>query len=362
MSYRLTYVIIILASLLFGACSVFDDNMYGPNGEQRIRVSFVLALDSSENGPLTKADETWDPGTYGVDFIGDGFDNTILLEGLQIVFYTPDNRFYTKVDIEEWVNVDKDGNPVTGDHVSNLYQFSGTAWIEEEYVLDDTNKLKMMVFANYDQMIDIDTDLSALTFDYDCGYIPMWGVQTVSVKSLVTEGMAKPVIYVLRAMAKVEVSLSDDLVAQGYTLTQLKMNNLNTKGYLLPASQDKPSTEALTLQESFRPYDMFKLEHNVTGDARSLVMYVPEYDNDSKPSEIYLSLKCNEDGVIYSVSPKAPIEFKNYTGGKPVGDAYDIYRNHNYHFEITGVNKEEARVNLVKIEDLELGGRYGFEF
>ena len=52
------------------ACSVYDDHMYGPEGEQIVRLSFTLALGSSD-APQTKV-ETWDPNDplYDGDNIG----------------------------------------------------------------------------------------------------------------------------------------------------------------------------------------------------------------------------------------------------------------------------------------------------
>lgn len=373
MNRRLTYLIILLASLLSMACSaIYDDHMYGPNGEQKVRISFVLALGSSDDSPLTKA-ETWSPDApngitgYGPDkAIGNKYDNTILLENLQIVFYTADDRYYTKVNVDSWKNVDEDGNEVDGSQTSNLYQFTGHAWIDEEYVLDDSRKLKMMVFANIGTEIDFTTDIESLTYEYDNAYIPMWGVKTVSVDDLTSTdpGAERPVLYVLRSMAKVEVVLSSALSAEGFTLTEITMNNLNRYGYCLPAYVNPPSdTEELTLEGSFKPAASFLSEYSVTGDAGSLVMYVPEYDNSSTPATINVTLKHNDDGVMYSISPEQEIEFKVYDSGQPTGAGYDIHRNHNYRFVITGVNVEGGlKYHLVKIEDLELGGRYGFEF
>lgn len=524
---KLTYLIIAAASLLLPACGIYDDDMYGPNGEQKVKISFVLALGSSDT-PVTKA-ETWSPdapnGTvgYGPDkTIGDKFDNTILLEKLQIVFYTTDNQYYSKVHVESWTNVDEDGNPLTGDQYSNLYQFSGYAWIDEEYITDsENNKLKMMVFANigneigpatdiqedltfrhlgYGGEIEVDDskvlvgddhpyritlynhtyghptninppfDLDGFNFSYnmklrftisgcpeipqgsnmigklvfgsaDWGYkesehgsyegfvftgdgtyeinydldqnvyghdgvhgvavlavdiveqngsgynlagaqvtidqllldggdsqdyIPMWGVQTVSVDELTSDDpeTERPTIYVLRSMAKVEVELSDDLSDQGYTLTQLSMTNLNANGYCLPKTAvSKQATEFLDLSESFNPLASYLYNKTVSGDAESLVMYVPEYSNLYSPATIQVTLKHNDNGVITMLVPQQAIEFKTYTDGQATGTTYDIHRNHNYRFVITGVNSAGGlKYHLVKIEDLELGERYGFEF
>lgn len=528
---KLTYLIVVAASLLLTACGIYDDSKYGPNGEQKVKISFILALGSSDE-PVTKAD-TWSPDGYGANVaIGSEFDNTILLNALQIVFYTTDNQYYTKLNIDSWEKVDPEG----GQEVSNLYRFTGHAWVDEEYVVDQERKLKMMVFANIDEEVTFLTDIEEMTFkgvkkdrvlavdnskvhldyrygeqesglkssrielrnitdyssptntDDDCPisiadlhftkrmkvrftvagsnmkapsyegrllfadsdwnpnlnideitssfaftgdgtyeveciideeayhadhaansavganvflidivdtyteetspedqvfvegkttvtideillqdhqeYIPMWGVKTLSVSEMgaTVDENERPVIYVLRAMSKVEVTLSDELVDEGYTLTSIRMENVNQTGYCLPLFDDVPDkTESLLLEEAFNPnpsaLDYYTVSVSSPGE-KSLMMYVPEYDNTSVPATISVVLQHNESGVITKVVPTQKIEFKQYA----VQDTprFNILRNHNYRFVITGVSGLEY--SLTTIEDLELGGRYGFEF
>ena len=98
---RFTYAFIIVAGLLMTACSVFDDHMYGPEGEHLVKLSFTLALGSSD-GPLTRA-ETWDPNDpvydgddigYDPKLLGDSYDNTIDPTTLQVVFYEDGDNEY----------------------------------------------------------------------------------------------------------------------------------------------------------------------------------------------------------------------------------------------------------------------------
>lgn len=522
---KLTYLIVAAASLLLTACGIYDDSKYGPNGEQKVKISFILALGSSDT-PVTKAgEEYWRPDAYGDDVIGNDFDNTILLNSLQIVFFTESNQYYTRVNVDTWEKLE----PEQGETVSNRYQFNGHAWVDEEYVTDPEKKLKMMVFANIDEEVTFLTDIEEMTFkgvkkdrvlavdnnkvklfcEYmeeghdgnpnyyssridlcnvysgdsptyndppfaladlhftkrmkitftvkgtqmaeasyngrllfsDAGnrwcdssfiftgdgtyevecyideatyhsdhsaysmkgtkvllidiegthsgsgeqvfyngqttvtideillqdhqeYIPMWGVKTLSVSEMgaTVDENERPVIYVLRAMSKVEVTLSDELVDEGYTLTSIRMENVNQTGYCLPWFDDVPDkTESLLLEEAFNPnpsaLDYYTVSVSSPGE-KSLMMYVPEYDNTLVPATISVVLQHNESGVITKVVPTQKIEFKQYA----VQDTprFNILRNHNYRFVITGVSGLEY--SLTTIEDLELGGRYGFEF
>lgn len=543
MRHLLTYIILAAASLLLTACHIYDDYMYGPDGEQKVRVSFVLALGSSDV-PFTRA-ETWHPDDptnddnnigYDPKILGNEFDNTILANTLQVVFYNG-NTFYNKVKITSCTPI--------GNGNLNEYLFTGDMWVEEE---DLEKEFKMMVFANIDDQINPLTNIENMsfrgvrkdrvltvdnnkvnlfyqyveegqdgnqnfyssridlcniyeqntsttyknppfnqaemhftkgmkvtftvtgadvqdgdsyegrllladskaekvwltgnftfngdgTYEVECNisenvyhenhlknsvtgadvflidiigthentgetvfktgttavtidevllqdhqeYIPMWGVKTVRLSDMSADADEKPVIYVLRAMAKVEVDLSDELKNKGYTISGMKLNSVNENGYCLPGgAMELNNTEALAFSNSFNENTVSFLtdfaiskrekELDEADDAYSsylaepLAMYVPERRNDSDASTVNVTLRRNVDGNISEINPTQPIEFKTYTDGKPTGNAYDIHRNHNYRFVITGVNADGIKYYLVNIEDLELGGRYGFEF
>lgn len=365
MKRKLTYLILAAASLLMTACHIYDDYMYGPDGEQKVKVSFVLALGSSDD-PFTKA-ETWSPntpdGTVGYDpkNLGGLADNAI--SDLKVVFYTAQtDDYYAKVNITGWEKIVGQNDSEN----TNLYRFSGDMWVEEED-LDD--EFKMMVFVNVENQIYPGTMLSELEFTAENnGYIPMWGVKTVTLNQMKESDIT---VYVLRAMAKVVVKLGTSPKNDGYTIKSLTMNNVNTKGYLLPqGSFGLPGvvekTESLSLT-GLRVLSSHADSRAVTADfqanADSLVMYVPEYDNISnaeKAANMNLVLFKGE-GTEYT--PSSTIEFKNYENGQPSGSAYHIRRNHKYLFEINKIVEEETGLKfIVDIEDLELGGRYGFEY
>ena len=538
---KLTYLIVAAASLLLTACGIYDDSKYGPNGEQKVKISFILALGSSDT-PVTKAgEEYWRPDAYGDDVIGNDFDNTILLNSLQIVFFTESNQYYTRVNVDTWEKLE----PEQGETVSNRYQFNGHAWVDEEYVTDPEKKLKMMVFANIDEEVTFLTDIEEMTFkgvkkdrvlavdnskvklfcEYmeeghdgnpnyyssridlcnvysgdsptyndppfaladlhftkrmkitftvkgtqmaeasyngrllfsDAGnrwcdssfiftgdgtyevecyideatyhsdhsaysmkgtkvllidiegthsgsgaqvfndqttvtideillqdhqeYIPMWGVKTISFTKdgAVDMNGDHPEIYVLRAMSKIEVDLSQELKDKGYTLSSMQLNSVNERGFCLPAgAKAKTMTEELELVSSFKENTSVQLtdfaltkREKVAGEDEDafaaylkepMTMYVPERRNSGVASTINVTIRRNVNGAISEIVPQQAIEFKTYTDGQATGAAYDIYRNHNYRFVITGVSTGGLRYHLVKIEDLELGGRYGFEF
>ena len=381
MRHLLTYIILAAASLLLTACHIYDDYMYGPDGEQKVRVSFVLALGSSDD-PFTMA-ETWHPDDptdddnnigYDPKAIGDSYDNMIDPGTLQVVFYRTVGDFVGKVDNLNYRQVG------STDEDWNLYEFTGTLLLDEE-LADSEITYKMMVFANMPETqrqivgggapVSSLDDLKFTRFDVDglvkdTDYIPMWGVKTVELN--LSEGSGTKdlgTVYVLRAMAKVEVKLSEALSDGGYTLTSMTMKNLNACGYCLPdGAKTLTQTEALSLETCFRPDGTATVgNQTVSGDGKSSwVMYVPEYRNVGADAPAVINVGLMHNGVPMELDPETGlIQFKGYDAGKPTGAAYNIVRNHNYVFEITGI-KEESLVFRVTIDDLELGGRYGFEY
>lgn len=398
MFHKLTYLIFAAASLLMTACSVYDDHMYGPNGEQKVNVSFVLALGPS-GSPVTRA-ETWDPEDptddgddigYNPKTIGDGYDNMIDPGTLQVVFYedTDAGDFVGQVTIKGYYPVDSEGNRIDTDsdgympesNLSNLYHFDGVL-MADEGVLEVGTGYKLVVYANLPrsqaQRVNDGAAFSSLSdlkftrFAYegvekDIEFIPMWGVRTVTLDMNQGELHDLGTIYVLRAMAKVEVRLGKSLVDAGYTLTGMNMHNVNGTGYILPTDAlMKSATEELDLQNCFNELtSSVYVSPTVTSSngSTSLVMYLPEKQNkNSDASEIGLTLNYNGGSVPQTISPSTTIKFTKYIGGKPsqsVDDVYNIVRNHNYVFEINSISSDGLKF-IVSVKDLELGGVFGF--
>lgn len=392
---RFTYILVIVAGLLMTACSVYDDHMYGPEGEQIVRLSFTLALGSSD-APQTKV-ETWDPNDpvydgdnigYDPKMLGDSYDNMIDPSTLQVVFYEDgDNdgngtsgEFLGRVQLTNYypLNVDSYG-------VTNLYHMEGRLLLDED-VIDSDDSYKMMIFANlpdsqrsivlsevpFANLDDLKfTSFTAGGQERDASLIPMWGVKTVKMDFRTDDLYDLETIYVLRAMAKIEVKLGALLQEQGYSLTRMSISNTNPQGYCLPGEAGNIGyTEGLSLNSCFRDLGIGTyVSPAVISDigSSSLVMYVPEKNNTSASEEpSTLSLRLNYidgNGVTTSIEPADQIHFVNYVSGQPSGDAYDIIRNHSYVFEINNILTEVDGLKfLVTIKDLEEGGSYGFVY
>lgn len=195
-------------------------------------------------------------------------------------------------------------------------------------------------------------------------YIPMWGVSTYS-------GFLKPdtvndlgTIDLLRAMAKVEVTLDDNLT-ENFILTGVSFNKYNKMGYCLPKEYDKTNQTKDLSPEN----DWFNVNNDVEGNnlqfmpyggdkGNHFVAYIPEYDNSDGTLQMPVSITTTE-GISIANSGNSMIEFKNYADGSP----FNVVRNHVYHFNITKIGPAEQDITLeVTVEryaEIALSPSYG---
>ena len=320
----------LLSLLSFASCSRNDEVAVAEGEEGKVQVTFTLKLDneSSASRAMSRAeDNTW--GDEYNDDPGNDYDNRI--NDLQVVIYEG-NTFKCKVtNLSFYKNEEK-----------NEYTYLGS--ISE--TLTANTVYKIMVFANCAD-ITSETDLSALSYTYSENMdIPMWGV----LKSQFTFAAGKRTdigsIDLLRAMAKVEVNFAESFPSN-YEIGSITINPYNTQGYCLPAGYASVDVTGKldreeTIPASFNPLDSpSNMELIFKGENNSYYIYLPEYDNSTKPAKIQVTVN----------DKPYDLEFKDYENGAPKeGTQYDIVRNHIYRYTITGVNdgklKLEYRVLL----------------
>ncbi|MCD8208394.1 MAG: hypothetical protein LUD72_10690, partial [Bacteroidales bacterium] len=148
-------------------------------------------------------------------------------------------------------------------------------------------------------------------------------------------------ITLLRALAKVEVVLSEDSGIDGFD--SVSIVRYNESGYCAPKGvylradydhgydwdEDFTSSphlvgDANDSVASSRTYPFTRQDTTSAGDV--WVIYLPEYDNTSNSND-YSFIRVTLDDINYE------IYFSNYTDGSTSSTAdYDIYRNHLYRF------------------------------
>lgn len=315
---------ILLLAGLFGmlttSCSQ-EERLEPQASDEKVQVMFTIALDSPSSARSR--------GTWGDNYdsaIGNDFDNYINPDQF-FVKLTLGNTEYDVQNIAYWQTSQE-----------NVYEFVG----EVDVDINTTNQYQNAKIQVYANMNPAD---GTFTTDYQTNpgtgvaYIPMWGVQTVNLS--LTPGtrteLTEP-IYLLRAMAKVEVIMA----AKDCQIEAIKLNGYNNTGYKLPTSWDATTTAKTTdldWEGVFRPMSSYIAENNTfipstnASGNQCFTIYVPEYRNvsNSQTNANPATITVTVDGKDYD------IEFKEYANGSATNTAYNIVRNHIYRFNITAV-------------------------
>ena len=293
---------------------------------------FTVALDQQR----TKA--TWGeeyPSEAGVPF-----DFRIMPDELRVVVYAQDgSRVGVLQDLGYW--------PINEAHTE--FQFIGQ--LPEEFVAyynehRDSPNYRFMVLANCgdhssgEQYISYShTQLDPASED---SAIPMWGVKEADVTPLLnSERMDIGDIWLLRAAAKIEVKLSEQLQEKGTTtINSATLKYYNQTGYCLPNGWSQVSeTKGLDQDNCFRGYRhaAVNLPFYKDEETGSVYVYVTEYNNiDYSGERNKISLEFNIKGQNKTFEDA--ISFCNYSSGKPVDNShYNIVRNHIYEFEVLSI-------------------------
>ena len=284
--------------MLAASCSQDADSPLQTEGK-KVKVTFTLAT----GGQDAYSRSTWErydgDGEGDADatsvYGGEAFDNKIDPDQLQVLICDNDCKPIAKV---QRLLHTKEGN--------NVYKFTGSF----EATIDDANDYKIMVFANCPEEITLTTDFSTVVSTMpgntaNLTAIPMWGVQQISGADLLV-GNSNLTIYVLRALAKVEIEISAEISAEGYTLESASFKKYNENINCIPNgfSSVTATTElatgnsvlsngTTTNQPSFNPNSSEEegLAFAMIEAGKKLVAYVPEYLNTENKLAMTVTIK-----------------------------------------------------------------------
>ena len=325
---------LLLGVFALSSC-VNEDSVCLPEGSD-VKVAFSLVL--PDNAQTRAEGDTWGD-TYN-DEIGTDYDNYIDLNGIQVLVFentstgtyagTVTNFMYSK----------------TGD---NVYTYFGDAPAD----LNATGTYKFVVLANCSKVTGLTIGTSTISaldnITYSLAnmeYIPMWGVHKATLNLKPGQQYNIGDIDLLRAMSKVTVQLSQDMITRGFTLENLKVDNYNIQGYVTPTNASSVAETAELDQEAcIRPLASAGTNLPGTVNNNSVELYLPEYKNigSTKPATMSVTLQLTEEVEVVDESGThtetvvdhlpfpAGIEFKNYSDDSD----FDIVRNHHYIFTIT---------------------------
>lgn len=300
--------------------------------------------------PQTRAadNNVWD-GAYASD-AGTRLDNYIDPESIRLTIY---NNVGGNYQLLGTVKPDVIPGPTISDYMfvaqmADLLDLDLKNLTEENPV---TFRLKVVMTANTTPAASIgdtrynisslDTDLT-LTDLTDATGIPMMGVSEAEISfpnRLVADNAID--IYMLRAVAKAEINLSDGLYDDGFRFVSATISQaFNTAGMVMPLKwSDVTDTRKLThIGDTFNP-----LASAVTTGVRrmtaindkQLVGYLPETTctNPRRPLSITLNYM-TPNGIQRSTT----LYMADYNANGTVisNTGHDVVRNHLYYFNISG--------------------------
>lgn len=324
------YILLLVMSIMAASC-IFDADRCVISTDKQYGVMFTVSL----SGQQTRA--SWEeeyPSEVGVPF-----DFRIMPDNLRMVVLTEEGeRLGVISDLDYW--------PINESHTE--FQFMGKMpreVLEHINASGNAERYRFMVLANCSDNLSgeeyITYNYAQLDPTIEESSIPMWGVKMVDVSPLYNSGSLDiGDISLLRAAAKVEVKLCDELKERGTTINHATLKYYNQTGYLLPNGWSQVSdTRRLDQENCCRVYrhaavNLPFIEDEETGD---YYLYVTEYDNINYAGERNkISLEFNVAGEDKYFEDA--ISFCQYRNGAPEeGSHYNIVRNHIYEFEVLSI-------------------------
>ena len=319
------YILMIglMGSLVSSCQQSLDDEVQLPITTGKAQITFTIALDDIDSRAA------WEDNEGATDaVVGSVNENAINLDsedGLQVFVYDLQGKLLGEVINKEVRKID-----------TNTYSFNGN--LEIDNLQSSTLPCRLMVYANCIE--------SNETFKQSVEYIPMWGVKETTLQLAKGEltKLTEP-IYLLRAMAKVEVKL-DASIAEDFDLTSVLVDKYNSTGNVLPSYSytTLQDTELMDDQSVFNPNASLvenALAFNEVEGEETFFIYLPEYQNVGEGASLAQ--------ITVQIGDKTyPLEFKMYDNDDDESNDqyFNIVRNHYYQYVITSVTESEVEVEL----------------
>lgn len=426
-----SYILATLVVLLLHACSTEDDFMGArPQEESEVYVNVTFSLGGSTE--MTRAtitpDQVGDDGLPGLSMGGDeACDYFIDPWDVDILLFTrgtdtgDDGVFVDRVNVVPfWIS---EGKSEDGSHYVYYYTLRGSVQLDESalgqnyqlmaicnmgrqsdgqlYTTDADGAIYSTGYTSASHLVKGTTTRDAfiqqlrfqnysgeftgkLRTDNTKARIPMWGIREVTISS--DNDANNFSMDLLRAMAKVRVSLSQALYDQGYRLTQVAMNRAHLQGYLMPQvnpvrvdnnsflttnyNSDTqvnipravvPGGDNTTLSALSFEAITTTLSESTTTNELSHIFYMPEFVNTDASSgnpldaanqtAMTLTIEKQEGETRKAITfngQNPQLYFADYSSAtNPTQSTWDVIRNDFYDYTITHIVEESVfMVNL----------------
>ena len=290
----------------------------------KTQIMFSVGMDS----PIARSRATWGED-YDPSDGGDTYDNSINPSQLYVKI-THGGQTYDVVKILKW----QDKNNASS------HTFVGEVDIDLKGQTKTMENAKIEVFANWNPDAENGDE-----FSQGADYIPMWGVQTATITLAPGKRETLSSIYLLRAMAKLQVNLNKEMFNE-YALKSVTLNKHNTTGNCLPAGASAAAnTRELGLEtvlNAKKDATQSALQLPVAVKDSMYVVYLPEVENDGETDEdllkITVQLAEKKNGERTGNTEEGSFFIKDYTNpDDPV--VMDIVRNHWYKIDIKSIKR-----------------------
>lgn len=336
-----------MLTLLTASCD-FDSICDCESDSGSVQVALTLRLDEPASRAANDGWSDYDPAEPGTQK-----ENYIDREDLQVGLYDESGRLLGQVEQIACLPTDASGT---------TYTFNGS-WMPQS-AEELAQVARVMVLANCGNPDFGARGLEQLAFDRTAANIPLWGVAGMSGNLQPGQAADLGQIDLLRAVAKVEVKLNDELASLGYALGNVTLHHYNERGYCLPAGYaDVDETRELTFANTFHPLASVAaapVALSLTAGTAAGVpkfVYVTEYDNTASPADAaYLLVELERAGEVEDVYKLPFCEYSEE--GAPTDQVYDLVRNHLYRFTLRksgvtlGASLEVRKWNEVTHSDI----------
>ena len=356
------------------ACSSQEESL--PEAEGSFQAVFTLNLGDAAygNARATPTDGEYAPGS--------GLENFIDLprRDFRCYLFGTDNRFVSTLEI-------------VGINVLGEGKYSIRSRLKETEAVKNAlaTGCRFVFLANWGGYVDPIPGMtigelctaSSAKFEFsqrktqlsDNNLIPMYGVKEFEsgVQDFIEGAEISDIgtLYLLRALAKVEVNVTFEGFADFPAVTSVSLTHSNDKGYKAPANitrQDQYVTGSwltdytpVNIPEDATDIGLALTEDNNTGH---FMAYVPEYRNVNEQGGPIDSRTCVEISFIAGgVESEGYVDFRYFDTpptGVPSGQYFDIARNNCYKFNVTVKSNDLYwTVDVIPFTSVELEPDFG---
>lgn len=348
--YKYLYAVLLLSLALLPTGCASDGDVLCPEPDNGT-TSYVTFRVVTPKAMVTRTATRAVPDVDNAEKWGDGylseagvdFDNALIGNQFNVFITDSGGTLITKLRNLIYIETTDSENNV-------VYSFSGEIPEDKVEDLKTYSNARIHIAANCGSDISLSDTLKfshagqpSETFTA----IPMWGVETFDFTTLKPGNNDVGEIWLLRAMAKVEIIIDTKVTDNFITaLTSASVTKANTRGHVLPqAWSTVADTKVLSFENSLRVLPSAAGISGMTpADDKTtdkIVFYLPETENTDGATEITLNYNTDLKG---NESKSGVIKFAKYENGTPSDTYYGIVRNHLYRFEVSLSGKTDEFV------------------